>query len=116
MPAARNLVIWITVSLIFVGAYSIASARPLMRDIAGQIVLCTGHGPETVFVDQYGNPVDSGPICPECLVSLSDMGLMLQCLPQPARSVSTVYFHDKTQGLDTQSVVRAMPRGPPRTL
>lgn len=116
MPAARKLVMWISIVLIFVGAYSIASARPLMRDIAGQIVLCTGHGPETVFVDQDGNPVDAGPICPECLVSLSDLGIMLPCLPQPARSISAVYFHDKTQGLHTQSVVRAMPRGPPRTL
>lgn len=41
-----------------------------MPDAAGQIVLCTGAGPISVLVDENGQPVGPGHICPDCAVSL----------------------------------------------
>lgn len=41
-----------------------------MPDAAGQIVLCTGAGPVSVLVDENGQPVGPGHICPDCALSL----------------------------------------------
>ena len=36
-----------------------------MRDAAGRMVLCSGHGPVSVRVDSRGRPMDELPICPD---------------------------------------------------
>ncbi|MBT8152617.1 hypothetical protein KMP13_01635 [Epibacterium ulvae] len=45
-----------------------AAARVTMTDAAGQIVICTGTGPMTVYVDADGQPVDAPVPCPDCLI------------------------------------------------
>ncbi|SLN42945.1 hypothetical protein PSJ8397_02187 [Pseudooctadecabacter jejudonensis] len=50
-----------------------AVARGVMKDAAGQIVLCTGHGVQVVTVDHQGQPMEAVQICPDCaLTALAD--------------------------------------------
>lgn len=39
---------------------------------AGQMVLCTGTGPVTVYFDEDGNPTSPPHICPECALAMFD--------------------------------------------
>jgi hypothetical protein len=46
-----------------------AAARG-MTDATGQMVLCTGNGPVTVYVDADGQPTKPPHYCPDCLLHL----------------------------------------------
>jgi hypothetical protein len=48
---------------------SMAVARGA-TDAAGQMVLCTGTGPVTIFVDENGEPTSAPHICPDCALHL----------------------------------------------
>lgn len=51
---------------------STAMAMGQMRAAAdGEMVLCTGHGPRIVPVDQNGQPVEPKVVCPDCLLDAS---------------------------------------------
>jgi len=76
---------------LIVSAQSMAVARGATSP-AGQIVLCTGHGPVTVFVDEDGQPVDAPHICPDCLTNalasvLPPVGLMVAPVSGGARTI-----------------------------
>ncbi len=51
---------------------AMASARGMMRDAAGQMVLCVGTGAVTVNVDADGQPIEAGHICPDCALGHFD--------------------------------------------
>lgn len=56
--------------LIAVTSQQMAMARGVMYDAAGQVVLCTGQGTQTVTVDHSGNPIEVVHICPDCALTL----------------------------------------------
>lgn len=63
---------YVTLALIGVLAFtgqSMAVARGLPGP-AGQIVLCTGHGPVMVYVDENGAPTGPPVLCPDGALSL----------------------------------------------
>lgn len=66
------------VALLTLTGLSLASERGVAR-IAGQIILCTGHGPVAVWVDAEGQPVDKTALCPDQTLSL--LGAI--ALPEP---------------------------------
>lgn len=54
--------------ILAVTGQSMAVARGA-SDPAGQMVLCTGNGPVTVYMDADGNPAAAPHMCPDCLAS-----------------------------------------------
>ncbi len=67
----RSLTAILLSLLIIVTSGSLAIARG-QPDAAGQIVLCTGYGPQTVSVDQNGQPIAPAHMCPDCALSYFD--------------------------------------------
>ncbi|MQQ07920.1 hypothetical protein GFB49_05595 [Epibacterium sp. SM1979] len=55
-----------------------AAARVTMTDAAGQIVICTGVGPMTIYIDANGNQTEGPETCPDCL------GFSFAALPERA--------------------------------
>lgn len=43
--------------------------------VAGQMVICTGAGPVTVYMDAQGNPVQHVHHCPDCIVDFANPDL-----------------------------------------
>lgn len=65
----RSLRIYLALTLVAImvlTSQSMAVARGAAMDASGQIVLCTGTGPVTVYVDENGQPVGRPHICPDC--------------------------------------------------
>ncbi|MEO9650802.1 MAG: hypothetical protein ABJ360_06290 [Roseobacter sp.] len=70
--------VFLALMLVLTGQ-SMAVARGSMA-AAGQMVICTGVGTTTVYIDAEGNPTAAPHVCPECIASLWD------CVIQPAPS------------------------------
>lgn len=69
----RRLRIYLALTLVAImvlTSQSMAVARGAARDATGQIVLCTGTGPVSVYVDEDGQPVGRPHICPDCALHL----------------------------------------------
>ncbi len=63
---------------------SAAAARLGMQDAQGQLVICTGDGVVTLYLDAQGEPTAAPHSCPDCLVpSLEALGITTQAAPQP---------------------------------
>ena len=58
--------------LIAITSQQMAVARGAMQQAAGQVVLCTGQGVQTVILDRQGQPIDVAHICPDCALTLID--------------------------------------------
>jgi hypothetical protein len=52
-------------------AHSAAAARGT-QDATGQMVICTGTGPVTIYVDSEGQPTRPPHYCPDCIMHLLD--------------------------------------------
>ena len=50
-----------------------AAASRFARDATGQVILCTGTGPVTVYVDENGEPTGTPHICPDCINHILDL-------------------------------------------
>lgn len=57
--------------LLAVTSQSMAVSRG-MSTAAGQMVICTGSGPITVYVDADGTPTTAAHSCADCIVALTD--------------------------------------------
>ena len=64
----RAFVLVLTLILVATG-HSAASMRG-MSDATGQMVICTGTGPEVVYIDENGQPTSPPHTCPECVLNL----------------------------------------------
>jgi len=42
------------------------------RDASGQMVICSGTGPVTIYVDEDGQPTKAPHFCPDCVMHLLD--------------------------------------------
>ncbi|WP_323783846.1 hypothetical protein [Leisingera sp.] len=67
-----------------------AAARQGARDAAGQMVICTGLGPEIVYVDSDGQPVPPPHSCPDCVMHLLDAVALPAALPVPGEGAGRV--------------------------
>jgi len=69
----RSLRIYLALTLVAImvlTSQSMAVARGMATNAAGQIVLCTGTGPVSVYVDEDGQPTRPPHICPDCALHL----------------------------------------------
>jgi len=67
----RYIALLLTAALLLTG-HSAAASR-FDRDATGQVILCTGSGPVTVYVDENGEPTGAPHICPDCITHLLDL-------------------------------------------
>ncbi|UWQ46777.1 hypothetical protein K3719_05270 [Leisingera aquaemixtae] len=90
-----------------------AAARQGERDAAGQMVICTGTGPVTIYVDREGQPVKPPHQCPDCVMHVLD------AVMQPAGLVLPVAVSSKVAAVRAaalpavQQTLRATARAPP---
>ncbi|MFV0512694.1 MAG: hypothetical protein ACK5MY_03515 [Jhaorihella sp.] len=98
--------------LLSVTGQTMAVARGSAASV-GEMVLCTGTGPVTVYVDEDGQPTKPPYVCPECVMHLVVAALPSD--PAPVRLPRTECpFPVRDALVDTaRSVFRATARSPP---
>lgn len=80
---------------------------------AGQVVLCTGTGPVSVYVDENGTPTGPPAFCPDCALNLlvaiamPDM-MALAAIAKPSVPLARTAH---VQGVEVRT--RALARAPP---
>lgn len=113
MPSLRSIWVWIAVLCVVFGAQATAFAKPMVRDVAGHIVLCTGHGSETVLIGDDGAPLEGQPICPDCIVSLSTMGATGFEIAQRILTLAPIDYPALTAFVGAMPAIEPVSRGPP---
>jgi hypothetical protein len=79
----------------------------------GELILCTGAGAVAVQVDENGQPVGPVHICPDCALSLFDVGAVSAVgLPRPVTRAESVRVLTGPV-LTPAEVIPAAARGPP---
>lgn len=80
---------------------------------SGQMVLCTGAGPVTVYVDSDGQPVKAPHPCPDCMIAGLDIGLAPVVVPlsPPLPQARTLMPKQRFGAARAERAHRA--RGPP---
>lgn len=91
----------------------ITVASQLRVDKAGQMVICTGIGPVTVYVDDEGQPTGPPHICPDCLQAL--LGHLPTQTPEAARRVESAPLRwlDSAVLQASRQIPTPPARGPP---
>lgn len=82
MTALRRYLGLLLVAALLLTGHSAAASRA-QRDATGQVILCTGMGPVTVYVDENGEPTGPPHICPECITHLLDLAIAAPMLVAP---------------------------------
>ncbi|EDZ46884.1 conserved hypothetical protein [Rhodobacterales bacterium Y4I] len=90
-----------------------AAARQGERDAAGQMVICTGTGPVTIYVDSEGQPVKPPHHCPDCVVHVLDAVTQPAGLVLPVEVCGTVTAGRQAVPASVQQILRATARAPP---
>lgn len=92
---------------------------PANADAASFIVICTGHGPETLALDKDGNPVAPKPqtdsaICPFATAAAVASALSLPKLTAPEALVASATMLPPERAVRWQNTeLRPPPRAPP---
>ena len=63
----------LTLSLVLVVTGIGSAAARGMPGPAGQMVICTGHGPVMIYLDEHGEPTRAPHLCPDGALSLLQM-------------------------------------------
>ena len=116
MSLLRCIKILIACTLVVWGGQSIAMAKTVQRDAAGIITLCTAHGVETVVVDAQGVPLDSAPVCPECIVSIATIGATAMQVDGLIGQIQPIKFPSPLLQIPSVHSIVPAARGPPRFL
>ena len=82
----RVLLVWVFCGLLAATGQTMATARGTSA-ATGQMVICTGQGPVTVYIDAEGQPTAASHLCPDCI--LSHMVAVLPEVPVVDRPVGT---------------------------
>jgi len=93
-----------------------AGALQGMRDATGQIVICSGSGPQVIYVDSDGQPARVPHDCPDCITpgmdALAPSQRPQHVSPEPMRRVD----QPKQIGVHSRMPLRASARSPPSGL
>lgn len=94
-------------------AHSAAAARGA-QDVSGQMVICTGTGPVTIYVDSEGQPTRPPHYCPDCIMHLLDVAAPVALgLPVPADLGSYTLVFSVGADWCASRASGAFARGPP---
>ncbi|UWQ78043.1 hypothetical protein K3725_12035 [Leisingera sp. S132] len=112
IPALRiflGLFLALTVALT---AHS-AAARQGEGNAAGQMVICTGTGPVTVYVDSDGQPAKPPHNCPDCVMHVLDAVAQPAGLVLPVAACSEIAAGQVAALASVLHRLRATARAPP---
>jgi hypothetical protein len=111
----RILRIWLGLFLALTVALTAhsAAARQGERDAAGQMVICTGTGPATIYVDSDGQPVKPPHNCPDCVMHVLDAVAQHAGLMLPVIACSEAVAGQVAALASVQKILRASARAPP---
>lgn len=112
---ARLLRIYLALTLALLVAFTGHAAASMKgsRDASGQMVICSGTGPVTIYVDGDGQPTKAPHYCPDCVMHLLDL------VPQPDDLALPTYSgqgFDRLWGVSVRAhriALQAMARAPP---
>lgn len=90
-----------------------AAARQGARDAAWQMVICTGMGPEVIYVDSEGQPVQPPHSCPDCVMHLLDAVAPPAALPAPGQSAGRVHAVSHKAAIGSYCKPSTTARSPP---
>ncbi|WP_291732529.1 hypothetical protein [Leisingera sp. F5] len=90
-----------------------AAARQGARDAVGQIVICTGMGPEVIYVDSEGQPVQPPHSCPDCVMHLLDAVAPPAGFPVPGQLVGRLDAVSENAAIGSYCEPSATARSPP---
>ena len=93
-----------------------AAALQGRRDIAGQMVICTGSGAVTVYADSEGRPVKPQHVCPDCVLHLLDAVVPQTGLPMLERLAARRVPAPEAAASGCYARLRASARAPPAAL
>ena len=106
----------IALSLVMVLTAHSASAMMGMRDAAGQMVICTGEGTMTVYVDAEGQPTTPPTPphdCPDCVMLVLDAGAPPDRIVPDTRDTGREQIGGGDIAMAELLRRRAVARGPP---
>ncbi|MEW2911089.1 hypothetical protein [Leisingera sp. JC11] len=90
-----------------------AAARQGERDAAGQMVICTGTGPVTIYVDSEGQPAKPPHSCPDCVMHVLDAVAQPAGLVLPVELCGSVTAGRQAIPPSIQHILNASARAPP---
>jgi hypothetical protein len=90
MKVMRRYIALLLAAALLLTGHSAAASR-FDRDATGQVILCTGSGPVTVYVDENGTPTGAPHICPDCITHLLDLAEYAPHLRAPYEPVRQVH-------------------------
>jgi len=114
MMQRLRIFVGIILSLAVVLTAHSAAAMRGAQDASGQMVICTGTGPVTIYVDSEGQPTGPPHYCPDCIMHLLDASAPASWgAPAPADFASLTPFLVPAAGRHASFVSGAFARGPP---
>ncbi|EEW56646.1 conserved hypothetical protein [Ruegeria sp. TrichCH4B] len=90
-----------------------AAASRFARDATGQVILCTGTGPVTVYVDENGEPTGAPHICPDCITHILDLAQSPMVFLAPAAVTRQAHRLPSRAQSDVATERTARARAPP---
>ncbi|KIC35627.1 hypothetical protein RA26_16985 [Leisingera sp. ANG-M7] len=90
-----------------------AAARQGEHGAAGQMVICTGTGPVTIYVDSEGQPAKPPHNCPDCVMHVLDAVVQPAGLALPVLLYSEMTAGRQAVPASIQLLLRATARSPP---
>ena len=112
MKRLRQYIALLLAAALLMTGHSAAASR-FAPDATGQVILCTGSGPVSVYVDENGEPTGAPHICPDCITHLLDLVQDPSALTAPhATARQTALVAPRAQ-CDVGSAPVARARAPP---
>lgn len=109
----RQSFIGALIALLLVTSHSLAMARADTARIAGQIVICMGHGVVMVHVDAKGEPVGPPRFCPDGVLALFDVASAAPVLSAPRWEARASHADLSMSPVSGAHLVEPKGRGPP---
>ena len=114
--AARTYLNALLIVTLLLTAFALGTARG-QADPDQQLVLCTSHGVQTVWLDANGEPVSPPHYCAECIANvMAALVPVSGALKAPVELESDLVAAVKAPQLKRQQDHRPTARGPPVTV
>lgn len=112
MVILRRYLGLLLVAALLLTAHSAAASRA-QREARGQVILCTGSGPVTIYVDATGTPTGPPHLCPDCIPRLLALAPVVPVLVAPDARVRRAIPPAPRAQWDLAVLRRARARAPP---
>lgn len=113
MAQVMRIYLALGLALVMVLTGHAAAAMKGGNAAVGQMVLCTGSGPVTVYTDSEGQPVEAPHHCPDCILHLLDAANLTGGLGLPLRGKQAPGPGFGAPLLARAAFIQAMARAPP---